>query len=256
MELHPIFSLTAKPIDAKGLMGEGDPVKKKDIIGDEMRILTGKKLKYDNNRTAKDITLSAAKRAGIDPSFLYSSAFQEGMNQAIAQQDNVSEAYLNASKNDKTFKNYPVDGFLNYGVDTFGNNYDKIKKYLPADYAEGKDFKFYDALNEKKEKIRTAAFKSNEAALVAKSAFLKSEMDNARNYAKKKGLTLDNDDLNYFTLASYNGGPGNMQKIMDEYASAKDKKKFIKEGLTTRSGIHKNISPRLQRMALAAELLK
>lgn len=253
MQLHPIFSLTAKPIDISGLAGD-DPKKKKDIIGDEMRLLTGRQLKYDNNKTAKEVALSAAKRAGIDPSFLYSSAFQEGMNQAISKQDNVSDAYNNALAKDKTLSGYPVDGFLNYGVDTFGNNYSNLKKYLPEGFDQR--FKFYDALNEKKEKIRTAAFKSNEDALVAKSAFLKMEMDNVRNYAKKKGVNLDNDDLNYFTLASYNGGSGNMQKIMDEYAASADKKKFIKEGLTTRGAVHKNISPRLQRMALAAELLK
>jgi uncharacterized glyoxalase superfamily protein PhnB len=232
--------------------GEDDKKKKKSAepfdMGAEMKSLYNKPLKYDNNRTSAELVKAAAQRAGIDPSFLYASAYQEGMNQAIAKPDDVSEAYLNAKVSSKDF---PVDGFLDYGLDTFGTKFpDLVKKgYLPQ------DFKYhpYPAENEKKEKVTTAAFRNNEDAILAKAAFLKDGMDNIDGYAKKLGVSLDDKARQYFTLAAFNGGIGNAQIMMKEYAAAKDKKAFIEKGLTSRGGVHKNIAPRLKNMQVASE---
>lgn len=219
---------------------------------------------YDN-KPAIDVVRSAAQKSGVDPSLLLSSAFQEGMNLSLTNPDDVSEAYVNAENKGFDSKTYPVDGFYNYGVDTFGDRYkDLMKKgYLPKDFEDR--FKSYPALNEIEEKkkakgepfkyVNTAAFKTNEDALIAKSAILRDEMDNVSQYAKKKGVSLDKDAANYFTLASYNGGFGNAKLMLDEYANAKDKKKFISEGQTTRKGVHKNVVPRMDNMKLATELL-
>lgn len=255
MELNPVFSLTAKPVDVSGLMGDGDkkPKKKPFDWGAEMKAGYKTKLKYDGNRPVNEVVMSAAKRGKINPALLMTSAWVEGLNKAASSPDEVSEAYINASAKDGSFSQFPVDGFYNYGVDTFGNNYDKLKKYLPVNF--DKEFKFYDALNEKKEKVKTAAFKNNESALIAKSAFLNMEMDNISSYAKKKGVYLDDKAKNYFTLAAYNGGPGNAQKMVDEYILAKDKNAFIDNGQTSRGGVHKNIYNRLNNMTLANTLL-
>ncbi len=253
----PMVSDTETPVDtggekpAKKVMVS---VKKKDgdVIGDEMKILYNRPLRYDNNQPASQIVNSAAKKMGVNPSLLFSSSFQEGMNKAIAKPDEVSEAYLNAnSKGD--LKDYPVDGFYNYGLDTFGQKLDRIKKYLPAGFEQ--QYKVYDAQNEKNMPIKTVAFKNNEAALIAKSAMLKDVADTVDSMAVKKGIKLDDKARNYFTLAAYNGGEGNANQMMDEYLKAKDKNDFIDNGRTTRQGVHKNISPRLKRMQLADELL-
>jgi hypothetical protein len=238
--------------------GEDDPKKKKSKPYDfdaELKGAYKNKLKYDNNRTAKEVTLSAAQRGKINPAFLLSSAWQEGMNKAVLDPDGVSEAYENAKAKGVDLKGFPVDGFYNYGVDTFGNNYSNLKKYLPDDFAEGTNFRYYDAKNEKGEAIRTAAFRNNEDALVAKSAFMNMEMDNLSSYAKNKGVELDDKAKQYFTMAAFNGGPGRARQMINEYSKAKDKNAYIDKGLTSLGQIHKNISPRMARMKLSEQLL-
>lgn len=243
--------------------GPGDPEPKKKVLvkakpydfDAEMKGAYLKLLRYDDDKPARDVVLSAAQKAGYDPARLLASSYQEGFGKAILRPDEVSEAYENAKKAGVDLKGFPVDGFYNYGVDTFGNNYEQLKKYLPADFKEGVNFRTYDALNEKNEKVRTAAFRNNEDGLIAKAAFMKMEEDNLSNYARQKGVQLDDKAKQYFTFAAFNGGPGRAREMINEYAQAKDKNAFIDKGLTKLGGIHKNIAPRLKRMQLARELL-
>jgi len=237
----------------------GDPEKKpkkvkvdRDIISDEMKVLYNRPLKYDNNRPANEVVVSAATKGGVDPSFLFSSSFQEGMNQAIAHPDDVSEAYEIANSKG-ALKDFKIDGFYGYGLDTFGQKLGKLNKYLPAGFDQR--YKIYDAKNEKGESIKTAAFRTNEDALIAKSAMLRDIQDTVNNMAAKRGIKLDDKAKNYFTLAAYNGGEGNARMMLDEYVQAKDKNDFIDNGRTTRQGVHKNVSPRLKRMQMVSELL-
>jgi hypothetical protein len=221
----------------------------------ELQQAWDKKMYYDGNRSIKDVVTSAAKRGNINPALLLSSAWTEGLNKAVLDPDAVSEAYINASNKDKSLNNFPVDGFFNYGLDMFGNNLSKLKKYLPEGFDQR--YKMYDAFNEKKQKVQTVAFKTNEDALVAKAAFMNMEKDNVLGYAKKKGIDLsDENTQNYFMLASYNGGFGNAQTMMNEYSKAKDKKAWLDKGLTSRQEVQKNIAPRLSRMKLSSDLLE
>jgi hypothetical protein len=275
MELHPVFNLTAKPIDASGLFGDGDkkPKPKPFDWGGELKAGAKKQLKYDNLPVTQ-VVAAAAKEGKIDPSLLYSSAWMEGLNEAAIHPDNVSEGFLNAEKgilgaNAKKkiaqmaqqkldTKRFPVDGFYNYGIDTFGNNYANLKKYLPQNFKEGENFQYYDAYNESGDKVRTAGFKSNKDALIAKAAFMNMEMSNAANYAKKKhGIELDDKAKKYFTMAAFNGGPGAAQKMIDEYAVAKDKNSFIDKGESKYLGgkVHRNIQPRMSMLPIAQQLL-
>lgn len=221
-------------------------------MGEEMKTLYNRPMKYDNNRTSVDLIKSVAQKTNIDPAFLYSSAFQEGMNKAIAKPDEVSEAYNKA----KIPNGYPIDAFLTYGLDNIGTSYKELVKkgYLPQDF--GQRIFPYSAKNEKKQNIVTAAFKNNEDALLAKAAYLRNEMDKVGSYAKSKGVELDPKEMQYFVLASYNGGFGNAQKMLDKYMVSKDKQAFIEKGDANWQKIHKNISPRLQNMAIAANFFK
>jgi hypothetical protein len=235
----------------------------------EMMGLYNKPLKYDNNQNSLQLVDNVSKQMGISPSLLYSSAYIEGMNQAITAPDNVSEAYNEAhDKNkeltDEDLTKYPVDGFLNYGLDTFVDKYEKLKKYLPKDF--DKKFKPYTAEQEltdadrkagrkKGMSVKTAAFMNNQDALIAKSAMLKMEEENVTNYAKKNGLQLDDDAKDYFIMASYNSGPSSMQKMMDEYSKSKDKKSFIEKGETKYKGVHVNVNRRMKMRKQVNDLL-
>lgn len=220
---------------------------------DELKKHMARTMSYDGNRTVKDVLTSAAKRGNIDPSFLFSSAWQEGFNLSVLRPGEASQAYDNAQKKDKSLNDYPIDGFYNYGLDTFGDNYDKLKKYLPEGFE--KNIKFFDAFNEKNQKVKTVAFKNNEDALVAKAAYLNSMRSDVNDYAKKKGLEIDDRTGNYFTLASYNGGFGNARKIIDQYSASSDREHFIDKGLTQQGQIHKNIYPRIERQGLVDQIL-
>lgn len=259
------------------MFGEGDPDPKKKKPfdwGAELKAGYKKKLMYDN-QTVGEVVKAAAKEGKIDPSELLSSAWVEGLNLAATKPGSISEAYHNATagvifgksrKGDFINENqpvldetkFPVDGFLNYGIDTFGNNYSALKKYLPQNFKEGQNFQFFDALNESGDRVKTAAFKTNKDALLAKAAFYNMEKERASSYAKNKyGVDLDDKAKTYFTMAAYNGGPGAAQKMIDEYVTAEDKDKFIDEGQTKYLGgkVHRNISPRMKLLSVANELL-
>lgn len=211
----------------------------------------GKKLLPYDDKSIIDLSKSVGASMGINPSLLASSAWQEGANKAALSPDDISVGYKD---HEKELEGYPVDGFFNYGLDTIGDKYDKIKKYLPEGF-ESK-LKFFKTTNEKNQPITTAAFKTNADALTAKAAMLKYEMNNAVDYAKQKGIDLDDKAKNYFMMAAYNGGAGNADKMIDEYIKAKDKNSFIDKGETKLKAIHKNIKTRMDNMAIADELSK
>lgn len=222
--------------------------KKKNYIADDIRSLYKKNMPVDE-KPVYSLIKEAAQIGGVDPEMLFASAFQEGMNKAVAAPDEISQAYEQLSLEDQ--EAYPVDGFYNYGLDRFAERYDTLKKYLP----EGFEFKEFEGVNEKKSKVRTAAFKDNKSALIAKAAMIRAEMDTVRDYASKKGVPLDKKAVQYFTMAAYNGGFGNAKIMLDEYAAAKDKNAFIDKGMTSRKGVHQNIQPRMENITVASSVL-
>ena len=230
---------------------EDDPKDPKNPFAKEMRVLSKKNLPFDN-KNALDLVRASAKQTGIDPYFLYSSAFSEGMNKAIAKPDEVSEAYINA----KVEGDYPVDAFFNYGVDKFSEYLPKIQKYLPKGFENS--YKLYPAKNEIGEDIQTAAFRTNQDALTAKAAIMMDTLSETDAYAKEKGIQLDDVSRKYFALARYNASPSTFKAMVDEYATSKDKEGFIKKGVYQNKyggKVHKNIYPRIENMSVAQSLL-
>ena len=223
------------------LMGE-DPKKQSEKV--IIKKLLNKKMSLDN-KSAFELINNVASKSGITPSFLAANALQEGMNLAI-NDDNSEKSGAYWEQNVEEDK-YPVDGFLYYGLDRFGEVADKLKKkgYIP----EGFDYREYGSKNEKKQNIRTAAFKNNEDALFAKAAMIRDLKDSVNDYAKSKGIKLEQKGMDYFTMSAYNGGMGNAKIMLDELKkSGVNQNEFIDKGMTSRQGVHKNITPRMEKM--------
>lgn len=179
--------------------------------------LETKKLPFSHS-TVKKAIYNAAQSSGLDPALLYSSAMEEGLREGIDKPDNVSEAYSMATSKKKFDENeYPIDGFRTYGLDTFGDQYAALKKkgYLPEGFE--KQFTQFEALNEQNGKVHSAAFKTEDAALQAKAAMLRSTRDNLGAYAKKNNIKLSDKQQDFFNLVGYNAGEGNMQKMIQSY---------------------------------------
>jgi len=201
----------------------------------------------------KDAVVNAAKLNGIDPALLYGSAMEEGMSGAVDEKysDKASEAYVNwAAKNKDKSGEYPVDGFFNYGLDQFADKAGDLEKkgYLPKGFSD-KFTKFY-AENEKGGALNAAAFKTDADALTAKSAMMKEAGDQLEQHLKKTGITLSPRQKEFFLLANYNGGEGNMRKMIQSYKE----KGYLKDDkfLDTKfkpaayGSIYKNVMARLE----------
>jgi len=207
----------------------------------------------------RDAVTQAAQFNKIDPALLYGSAMEEGMSGAVDPKysDNASEAYVNWSeKNKEKAAEYPVDSFFNYGLDTFADQAADLEKkgYLPKGFST-KYTKFY-AENEKGEKLNAAAFKTDADALLAKSAMMRQSNDQLEDYLKKNNITLTPRQKEFFLLANYNAGEGNMRKMIQSYKEKgylKDEK-FLETTFKPASygGVYRNVQARLQ----AAKLLR
>lgn len=214
-----------------------------------------KKIVPGDNKSVSDIVRSASLNAGINPSFLLKSAWQEGMNRAVYQPDTISLAYENAATKNPQLNQFPVDGFYFYGTDTFGEPgvFERLsaKGYLPKGFEQR--FSPYEATNEKNQLVRTAAFKSHEDALTAKAAMLRDIQDQVEDYAKRKGVKLGEEEKAYFTSASYNAGLGRGKQIMDEFISSPNRKEFISKGLTAYKQVHQNVYPRISNLDIISK---
>lgn len=144
--------------------------------------------------------------------------------------------------------------------DYYQKAYNAIKKYegLGDDFSFAPNKKTYDKIDkilddyevegvpEIKKSARTAAFVDDESAFMAKAAFLRAEQDSVMDYAKQKGYSLTPQEKDFFTLASYNGGYGNAQKMLDYYASKKllGNNGFLKDRISEKGQIYDNILSR------------
>lgn len=205
----------------------------------------------------KDAVQNAAKLNGISPSLLYSSAMEEGMSGSVEKKNSgdASEAYVDwAKKNNDKAEEYPVDSFYNYGLDQFAGMAPALEKkgYLPKGFAD--KFTTFKATNEKNEPLQAAAFKTDADALIAKSAMMRLAKDQLEAHTKKTGIELTPKQKDFFLLANYNGGEGNMQKMIQSYKEKgylkDDKFLDTKFKPSSYAGIYKNVQARLQAAAM------
>ncbi len=169
----------------------------------------------------KNATVAAAKLNGLDPNLLYASAMDEGMAGAVDSEhhNDAGEKYVDwSNKNADKAAKYPVDGFYNYGLDQFAGQAKDLeaKGYLPKGFSKSA-FTTYPAVNEKGEQLQAPAFDTDSNALIAKSAMMRQSQDQLASYQKQTGINLSDKQKNFFMLANYNGGEGNMQKMLQSY---------------------------------------
>lgn len=166
----------------------------------------------DDALTAKQLSINASKKLGLDPALLYSSAMEEGMSGLYKDKKGL----IDVSNDEK----YPVSGFHSFGLDTFGDKFnDMVKKgYLQPEFAQ--NFKKSTEVNEKGETVNSANFKDAGSALQAKAALLKSTYDDIDSYSKQRKITLSPKARDFFALADYNGGEGLGHQMLNDYYNA------------------------------------
>lgn len=173
----------------------------------------------------KQSSINAAKNLGLDPALFYASSMEEGMS-GLFKKGGEQEYFVNSGD-----ENFPVSGFLSFGLDTFAGHFnDLVKKgYLPADFE--KKFHRTSMTNEKGEATQSADFKSAEDALRAKAAMIKSSEDQIVEFANKNKIGLSPKAKQFFTLINYNAGEGNARKMLLDYNKAGVLKEdaFLKE---------------------------
>lgn len=173
----------------------------------------------------KQSAINAAKKLGLDPAVLYSSAMEEGLS-GVFKQGYEGEGYFNSS----SYPDFPLSGFATLGLDHFAGQFNDLVKrgYLPADFANR--FKRTAMTNEKGEQTESADFRTAEDALMATAAMVKNSEAQVMNYAKKFGINLSPAARDFFSLVNYNAGEGNAQKMLMDYykAGALDSDAFLK----------------------------
>ena len=159
--------------------------------------------------TSKNLATKTAAKFGLDPALLYASSMEEGMSGLFPDKKGM----VDKSKD----KDYPVDGFHNFGLDNFSDKFPELVKkgYLSKDFAN--QFKKMETTNEQDKKVNSANFKTTDAALEAKAAYIKSNYDEVEEMAKTDKIDLSPKAKDFFALVNYNGGSGTAHKMLEYY---------------------------------------
>jgi hypothetical protein len=93
---------------------------------------------------------------------------------------------------------------------------------------------------------RTVAFKNFEDMILAKGAYLRMLQDQTVAAAKKRGVKVEGDLLNYLTMSAYNGGLGAALQLLDDYKAGN--KDIMKTGTRKFMQVHNNLQRRMKFM--------
>jgi hypothetical protein len=159
--------------------------------------------------SAKNLSKKSYGALGIDPALGYASAMEEGMSSEFPDKEG------NYKYEESNNKDFPVEGSATYGLDNFVSRFPELVKkgYLPASFKS--EFVPYHPAD-KNTTQDSALYKTADAALQAKAAFLKSNYDEVDEYVKKNNIKLSPRARDFFALANYNAGKGvGLQMIKD-----------------------------------------
>lgn len=159
--------------------------------------------------TGKNLATKFGAQYKLDPALLYSSAMVEGMSGLYPNAENKVTAW---SGN----KDYPVSAAWNFGLDSFQDRLPELQKkgYLTPDF--NKNFIVgHDAMYKDPE-IQSTLFKDTGSGFQAKAAMMRLYYDELDDYAKKKGVTLNPQQRDFFGLAHFNSGAHGYE-MLDAY---------------------------------------
>jgi hypothetical protein len=165
----------------------------------------------DDKREQNVVTIieNAAKLNNLIPSFLCTIAIGEGFGLWI--DDNYGAHSVNV--------NNPVDGFGSLGLDHFGSDFNRTKKYLPKDYNEGDEFTKDSAVNEHGNDVQTALFKNVKSGIQALSGTLALRkqifLNHSRLFGYIKSFGNPNNEQLAFWLYVYFQGEGRAKKYLE-----------------------------------------
>lgn len=167
-----------------------------------------------DTKSMAESSTAAAKKLGLDPAMFYASAAEEGMTGLVpdknGQVNTGDESHVDLKGK------YPVDGFTNFGLDHFHDQFPTLVKkgYLPKDF----DYQKATTKNpENGEVVNSGNFKSVEDAVTAKAAFVRMEKDNLDDWSKSNKVQLSPSASQFFSFVAYNGGPGTAHKMINYY---------------------------------------
>jgi hypothetical protein len=188
----------------------------------------------------EQVVKDAANKQGLRPELLYSSSMEEGMRRVFPWQGKPG-----GGSGDKDF---PIDGYVNFGLDTFSDQYDDLVKkgYLPKEFKDR--FKSVQQTNEKGERVNSANFKDIDDAVLAKSAMIKASADELKDFASGQKIELSPKAQEFFTLVAYNAGSENAKKMLASYNKSgflKDDKFLEKQPSASWTGPYQNVIKRL-----------
>jgi len=120
---------------------------------------------------------NAAKLNSLVPSYLCTIAIGEGFGLWI--DDNYGPNTVNVDKS--------IDGFEYLGLDHFGADFSRTKKFLPKDYNRGDEYEDSTAINEHGKEVTSGKFKNVKSGIQALSATLALRMRLFYNNSKQLG---------------------------------------------------------------------
>ena len=164
------------------------------------------KVNTDQGVTMRQVVTDAAKKAGVDPGFLYASAMEEGMNKSV---DPNGKWFLLGGGD----MGFPVSGFDFLGLDNFSSGYDSLKQ------SYGVDIPYKESVrpNEKAQPVKSANFKTTSDALLAKAYQFRQFRDQVANRLQASNMKMSDDGINFLTMQAYNAGMGVIPKYLKKY---------------------------------------
>lgn len=193
-----------------------------------------------------DLVITISKRLNFPPSYLYTIMIGEGLG----------EKYINLERNYnkngilKTTKE--MSGLIHFGVDDFGDDFSRVKKYLPKDYNEGDEF--IQTLGKRpddygRKEVNTAIFKDLESGVEGFGAILAHRRDLFLKHAKQLAHKIPNEDQIGFWTYCYFQGEGRSHRYLKNLESLDYSTAHAKAMATTGDGMKEVRQLALERLA-------
>lgn len=162
-------------------------------------------------KLAKNLIEDVAKLNGFIPSYFATIILTEGLGIRYLGLDHYYE-----TSGSKSIRNdIPLRGFVVGGLDDFGSEYPRYKKYLPdwfdkgnneLDFATGSEFYNVPETNERNEEVLSAKFNNMESVIWACAATLSHRRDLFQKHRKTLGYPSPTEDqLAYWNYIYYQG---------------------------------------------------